>query len=203
MDLVRLYRDIPAEILPNELLQRRGRLGYDGGYVVCSGATDGKTHTSMWLMKKVNTLPDETRPRGFMVTRDERKEDEAYASFVARSLRVNRKIDPARTVHRIAAALSCGTTPARIPTIAHELKITVLFCNAIIRLYIRCFVHMQSYRRSLLADLQLLVELVGVVLINWPKKLGERRRLRFRIFLEDCPSERLLFRSRAISGASL
>jgi hypothetical protein len=114
-DLMRLYRDIPAEILPNELLER-GRLER-GGYVVCSGATDGKTHTAMWLMKKLKSLPDETRPQGFMVTGNGRKEDEDYASFVARSLRVDRKIDPARLVNLIVAVLSFGNTSAKRPPI--------------------------------------------------------------------------------------
>jgi hypothetical protein len=110
--LMRLYRDLPNNILPDEPPERRVRLAH-GGYVVCSGATVGKTHAAIWLMKKLKSLPEERRPRGFMVTGNGRRANEAYASFVARSFRVAGNIDLLRLVNLIVTALLHESTGAK------------------------------------------------------------------------------------------
>jgi hypothetical protein len=68
-------------------------------------------------MKKLKSLPEETRPRGFMVTGNGRRGSEAYASFVARSFGVDGTIDPARLVNLIVVALLRQSTDAKRPPI--------------------------------------------------------------------------------------
>jgi hypothetical protein len=103
ISLMRLCNDIPPEVGAGQALNR-GRVER-GGYIVYSPPTNGKTHTAMWLIKKYKRLPEHKRPKGFMVTGAGRRNEEDYASFLARSLKIDGNIEPATFAKLLADSL--------------------------------------------------------------------------------------------------
>jgi hypothetical protein len=73
---------------------------------LCAGATHEKTYTALWLLGKLKSLPERKRPRGFMVSGGGRRQGEDYASFLARSLKLDPNIEPESLANLIVVAPS-------------------------------------------------------------------------------------------------
>jgi hypothetical protein len=69
-----------------------------------AGATHGKTYTALWLLGKLKSLPERKRPRGFMVSGGGRRQGEDYASFLARSLKLDPNVEPECLANLIVVA---------------------------------------------------------------------------------------------------
>lgn len=109
MHLFRLIGEVPAVIGA-----RTDRLD-GGGYIAYAKPTHGKTYTALWLLKKLKSLPEHKRPRGFMVSGDGRKQGENYASFLARSLNIDPNVEPGDLAGLIVTALTHEKTKKKMP----------------------------------------------------------------------------------------